>query len=348
MDWGLGHATRCIPVIKELWKQNAEVIIASDGRALDLLKQEFPQLKTLRLSGYKIIYHKNLSLPVSMFIQLPKIIRSVRNEHRELKKIISEYEIDAVISDNRYGLYSEKIPSVFITHQLRIIMPSFLKWMEGIIFRVNKSFIDKYTECWIPDNEGEMNLSGQLSHIQPQPKNIKFTGILSRCITKEVAQKKYDVLAVCSGPEPQRTVFEETLTKQLKKLQLKSLIVSGVPERSVTKEITPYLSVTSFMNTEELNDTLLSSDIVIARSGYSTIMDLAVLGKKAILIPTPGQTEQEYLADYFNERKIFYSESQCSFNLERALEQSKKHSGIKWSGQQLLSQRVSELLEKVQ
>ncbi len=347
LDWGLGHATRCIPVINELLKQNAEVIIASDGRAFDLLKQEFPQLRIIRLKGYRIVYHKNLSLPVSMFIQLPKIIRTIRSERSELKRIINEYEIDAVISDNRYGLYSNKIPSVFVTHQLRILMPSSLKWMEGIVYRINKYFIGKYTEYWVPDNEGEINLSGKLSHFQSLPENIRFAGILSRCVTKENTQKKYDVLAVCSGPEPQRTVFENLLTKQLKQLQLKSLIISGTPEESVTKEITPYLSVTSFMNTDELNNAVCSSDIIIARSGYSTIMDLAVLGKKAILIPTPGQTEQEYLADYFKEKRIFYSESQRSFNIERALEQSKKYLGIKLPGQQSLSRCVSGLLERI-
>lgn len=347
LDWGLGHATRCIPVISELEKQGAEVIIASDGRSLDLLKKEFPHLKFIRLKGYRIFYYKNLSMPFTILLQFPKIIRAVRSEHRELKKIICEERINAVISDNRYGLHSKEILCVFITHQIGIVLPRSLKIAEWLVYRINKFFIDKYNECWIPDSAGKKNLSGKLSHLANWSGKERFIGVLSRFKSKEDIPKQYDILVILSGPEPQRTLLENLLKEQIIRTSLRTLLVRGITEETVTEKITENFSAVSFLDSEQLNTAILAADIIISRSGYSTIMDLAVLGKKAILIPTPGQTEQEYLADSFKEKGIFYSEPQKDFSLQRAMDNSKDYKGIKITDNNLLPEVIGNFLKSL-
>src|SRR5258705_2888645 len=194
LDWGLGHATRCIPIIEELLNQHAEVIIAADGRAAQLLKEEFPQLAHVHLSGYKVRYSSSFSMVLSMAFQIPKIIFAIAREHAQLKKIIQQYQPHIVISDNRYGLWNKKIYSVFVTHQLMVKCPKPLSFLEPILHRVILSFVNRYNECWIPDVEEEENISGDLSHQYPLPANAKYIGWLSRFnATNGTSEKKYDL-----------------------------------------------------------------------------------------------------------------------------------------------------------
>ncbi len=335
MNWGLGHAARIVPIIYELVKLNVEVIIAADGRPLRLLRKEFPKLRWLRLPGYDIRYSTNNNFTMSIMLQLPMILYSFYFERKWLEKIIREEKIDAVISDNRYGLYSKKIYTVFITHQTGIMLPQPVKWMENILNQMNHFLIRKFDECWIPDFEGEENLSGDLSHKYPVPANAVFIGPLSRFSWQE-EEKKFDVFVLLSGPEPQRTILEKILVTQLSSfscstsgIKLKILMIRGVPEGSEEMiEIEKNFFVIDYIGGEKLNNVMLASDLIISRPGYSTIMDLAALRKKAIFIPTAGQTEQEYLAHYLKERNIFYSEKQATFDLQRALAESQNYSGL--------------------
>ena len=205
LDWGLGHATRCIPIIKYLLEKKCEVVIGADGRPLQLLQKEFSALEFVVMPGYNISYPKDGSMVLKMAIQIPKILTGIKHEHELLKKIIKEKKIDAVISDNRFGLWSGEVPCVFITHQLMVKSP----FGEKIIHQLNKNYISKYSECWVPDHSGENNLSGDLSHKFSLPKNVKFIGALSRFTNEFILQKKYDLLIILSGPESQRTVFEK-------------------------------------------------------------------------------------------------------------------------------------------
>jgi uncharacterized protein (TIGR00661 family) len=342
MNWGLGHAARCVPIIRELLSGNVEVVIAADGKALQLLRIEFPELKWIRLPGYNIKYWWEGSATFQILLQLPKIILSFYRERKWLKQFIKEEKINAVISDNRYGLYSEKILCVFITHQICIQLPAAFKGMETSFYRLNKKLIERFDQSWIPDFEGEKNLSGNLSHQFPLPENALFIGPLSRftysgSTVPTVPPVKRDLLIVISGPENQRTKFEKLLTEQAKKLALKVLMVRGIPEavgmdtnrgHNHHEKVTSNFSKVDFLNAEELNHAFLSSKIILARSGYSTIMDLAATRSKAILIPTPGQTEQEYLAQYLLREKICYSEKQNEFDLKRALERVKDFAGF--------------------
>ncbi len=347
MNWGLGHASRCVPLIRELLLHNVEVVIAADGRVLHLLRNEFPQLKWFQLGGYDIKYSGNGKAVFQILLQLPKIISSFFSERKWLNEFITKEKIDIVISDNRYGLYNRKIFSVFITHQICIQLPFGFKWMEKFLYRINKKFIARFDDCWIPDVADEKNLSGNLAHQFPIPTNTFFIGPLSRFKFRET-EKHYDLLIVISGPETQRTEFEALLTEQAKKLPLKILMVRGIPESNHREQVTGNFLKVDFMNAEELNDAFLSSKIIVARSGYSTVMDMVATKSRAILIPTPGQTEQEYLAEYLQSQNIFYSEKQSEFNLETAIVQAEKCSGAATGFVKIsLALRISQLLKAI-
>lgn len=345
LNWGLGHATRCIPIINELLLQNIEIVIASDGRSHQLLQKEFPGLTHLPLPGYSVSYQKNGSIILQMMMQVPKILRAIDRENKLLKRIVKEYKIDAVISDNRFGLWTKDIPCVFITHQLFIKIPKQISFLEPIINFINHRYISKFAQCWIPDFEGEENLSGKLSHGKFLPRKTFFVGPLSRLKKENVVEKKHDLLVVLSGPEPQRTIFEKIILAQINDLNLKILIVRGVTEHSEKKQINPNVEMISYLGTKELNEAMNQSELLLSRSGYSTIMDLAVLGKKAIFVPTPGQPEQEYLAEKLKRKKIFYSEKQNEFDLKKALEESRDYSGLKINADaEVLRKRISSFL----
>jgi UDP:flavonoid glycosyltransferase YjiC (YdhE family) len=154
LDWGLGHASRCIPLINHLQKRGCEIIIAADGEQLSLLKKEFPGLESVQLKGYNINYSRYKRwLGVKILWQIPKILIRIRQEHNYLKNIVDKYCIDLVIADNRYGLYSKQIPCIFITHQLTVQAP--FKWLQNLIQKINYRYISKFAECWVPDFEGK-------------------------------------------------------------------------------------------------------------------------------------------------------------------------------------------------
>lgn len=326
LDWGLGHATRCIPVIKKLLENNVEVIIGADGRPLDLLKNEFPQLEHVRMPGYNIKYPHSGSMALKLFFQLPKIFYKIKEEHELLKKIIQEKKIDAVISDNRYGLWNKNIPCVFITHQLWIKAPI----VENSLHTIIRYYISKYAECWIPDIEGKENLSGELSHKTKLPSNYFFIGPLSRFKKPDLAsEKKYDLLVLISGPEPQRSIFETIMLKELIPSELNCLVVKGMPEKKEETNIRKGLTIVPHLDSVKTQEAILASELIISRPGYSTIMDLATLGKKAVFVPTPGQTEQEYLGKKLQNEKIAFCISQNSFSLNTCLKEIKKYEGFK-------------------
>ncbi|HEY9363337.1 MAG TPA: glycosyltransferase [Chitinophagaceae bacterium] len=321
LDWGLGHATRCIPIIKELIARNCEVIIAADALTFSLLKEEFPSIVFLRKKGYEMQYSRNKNgLWIKVLLQLPKIILKIKQENRWLKKTIDQYKPDAIISDNRFGMYSKKVPCIYITHQLFIKTGK--SFTERVAQKIHHFFIKKYTQCWVPDFK-ENGLAGKLSHPGKIPSNVIYIGALSRFQPVENISRKYDVLISISGPEPQRSIFENIVLRQLNNFSGTALLVRGLP--SATETISSSNSSVKIVNhlvAKDLNEALEQSEIIICRSGYTSIMDLMKLHKKAILIPTPGQTEQEYLAKYLSEKEIFYSVEQKNFSLKEALAKS--------------------------
>ena len=273
-------------------------------------------------------------MALSMLKQFPRFVFTIAREHFQLKKIIAENKIDVVISDNRYGLWNKKIKSVFITHQLNIQTPENLNFVKPVINWINKFFISRFDECWVPDIEGEKNLSGKLSDSSEIKIPVFKIGLLSRfselsTLNFKPETSNFKLLCILSGPEPQRTIFEGMLIEQLEKINKNVLIIRGRPNDKQELKSKFLIEFKNHATAEELFQYISNAEIIISRSGYSTIMDLAALGKKAILVPTPGQTEQEYLAKYFRAENIFYSQKQNELNLQLALKEVENFSGIK-------------------
>ena len=312
LNWGLGHATRCIPIIKGLIENGFEPIIASDGVALELLKKEFPALVYFELPSYNIQYAENgKNFKWKMIAQIPKIISAVRNEEKKIDSILEKHQIDGIISDNRLGVFSKKVPCVFITHQLNVLTGS----SSYFTTKLHKKYILKFQQCWVPDLEGHNNLTGKLGHQSDQIKNVKYIGPLSR-LHKKPLPIVYDLMVLLSGPEPQRSILEKKIISELENYDKKVVFIKGIVEKNQIKVEKNNITFYNYMNSEELENTFNISNLILCRSGYTTIMDLAKLHKKAFFIPTPGQYEQEYLAEKFEKEGIIPTCKQEDFKIE--------------------------------
>lgn len=352
LDWGLGHATRCIPLIKELQHLGAEVLIGTSDKALSLLRREFPSNPYVEMPSYKVNYPRDGNMAFHMLRMAPRIRRAIKKENKALDRFISEYGIDGVISDNRLGLYNKRVPTVLITHQLFIRTPRF-RWA---VDRLNRHYISRFDQCWIPDvSDVHENLSGALSHGKELPKGLSFIGPLSRFDHEDPASfeeggKKAGndpkILGLISGPEPQRGMFAESLNEELKELDLRATLVTGMPQKGGRKKESPRIREHDHLPTEDLREELKSADLIVTRSGYSTIMDLAALGRKAVMVPTPGQTEQEYLALYHDKKQHFLRVQQDTFDLSRAMEEIEHYRGVHLPPRpEQMRERLKELLE---
>ncbi|GAA3634180.1 glycosyltransferase [Flavivirga jejuensis] len=324
LNWGLGHATRSIPIIYELIKYGFEPIIASDGTALTLLQKEFPCLSSIELPSYNVTYAKKGKLfKLKMIKDSPKLLKAIKAEKKTTKSIIETHNIKGIISDNRLGVYSKKVPSVFITHQLNVLTGS-TTWLST---KMHQKIIKKFDVCWVPDTIEDINLSGKLGHIMSFDIPLEYIGPLSRFQNKGYKIQN-DLMVLLSGPEPQRTFLEEKLFSELKNYTGKVIFVKGIMEKEQTIQIMGNMTVYNFMTSHLLEKTINQSALIISRSGYTTIMDLAKLNKKAFFIPTPGQFEQEYLAKRLTDLKLVPSCKQEDFTLNK-LESMSSFKGLK-------------------
>ena len=331
LDWGLGHATRCIPVIRSLMKAGAEPVIAAEGPQLQLLRLEFPGGEFVNFRGYRVNYSKRIPAGIHILFQTPRLLFNVYHEHRKLKELITSLDIDAVISDNRYGLWHHRTCSVLITHQVNILPPPALSVFTPLVHKLIRIFIRRFHFCWIPDLATSPNLSGQLSHGNTLPENTGYIGLLSRfdeSPENEKEIKAYDMVAIVSGPEPQRSIFEEKLIDQLPSDGKKCLLLRGIPGDQEIRPLKENLDVAHHLPSAMLGKLLRSGPLVICRAGYSTLMEIAMMGNKAILIPTPGQTEQEYLAETLDKSGIYLACRQGNLNLKAAITEAERRAGL--------------------
>ena len=323
LNWGLGHATRCIPVIRALTEQNFVPVIASDGDALHLLQKEFPELEHYSLPSYSVQYSKYpFWLKFKLLSKTPHIQRTISKELKCTEDFIRTKNISGIISDNRWGVRSSLVPSVFITHQIKV-----LSGLTTLISsKIQQGYINKFDECWVPDLPGAINLSGKMSHSKKTGFPVKYLGLLSR-FEKEELSIEYDILVLLSGPEPQRSILEKIIFRELKDTKGKIYIIRGVVEKIQKIEKKENFTVCNFMTSVELENVINSSNLVISRSGYTSLMDLAKLEKASFLIPTPGQPEQEYLARRLKKLGLSAGCSQSKFTAEK-LKKVKDYSGL--------------------
>lgn len=343
LHWGLGHATRCVPIIECLKENGFEVIIASDGSALNLLQAAFPELTAVELPPYRITYRsENMFLNVARM--LPGILSAVREENKVTRRMVKEYGIDVIISDNRYGCYSPKCTNIFVTHQVNIQTGNALS--DLIIRNFNKARIGRFDQLWIPDVEGDSSLSGILSHhFGKITVPVRYTGILSR-FKKCTEYRRQGVLVILSGPEPQRTIFEELVMKQSVQMDGQVTVVRGQVSGEITKSIKSNITVYNYADGILLNELVCSSAVVVARSGYSTLMDLAVTGSKALLVPTPGQSEQIYLAKQLGEQGVFEFQEQKNLDLQTGIARAMDRKKPDISAENRLNELVKLLLKQ--
>jgi len=297
LHWGIGHATRSIPLIKQLIAMGYQPVIASDGAALRVLQHTFPKLVAYELPGYDVRYAKHKSFfTLKLLFQIPKFIKTYKAEKKKTKEIVEKENIVAIISDNRFGVFHKEIRNIYLTHQVRVKSG----FSTSITTKLHHKIINKFDYCWVPDVAGLPNLSGELSHNIKLKIPIEYIGFLSQ-FEKEILPIKYDVLVLLSGPEPQRTQLEDEVFAKYRNSTQNICFVKGVIKGDSRKTQEGNLVVYSYLLGKKLQDVINQSELIIARSGYSTVMDLAVLQKKAVLIPTPGQAEQMYLATYLKD-----------------------------------------------
>lgn len=293
LNWGLGHASRSLPLIRNYIQHGHEVIAASDGEALVMLRKELPEQKVLQLPGYGIHYSSKY-MPFNMLRYGPGMLKTMKTEHELTAAIVRHEHVDCIISDNRYGCYHPDVPSALITHQLQVFTGQ--KLLDIYIRRQIRGWFKNFSEVWIPDQEPPHNITGDLSGVDTSPVPKYYLGIISE-LNCHPSRSVYDAVAVISGPEPQRKNFEDLVISQLAEMKGRYAVVCGKPGKEEAVREEKNLTIIPYLTRSQLSGLLDKTDVVIARSGYTTMMDLAKTGHRAILCPTPGQYEQIYLAD---------------------------------------------------
>jgi predicted glycosyltransferase len=330
LDWGLGHATRCIPIIQHLLSKGCKVLLAAEGKPAQLLRENFPDLIILPLEGYRVHYSKHKwSFSWKIMEQVPKILSAINRERTWLHDQHAQHQFDLVISDNRYGLKIPALRSIIMTHQLQI-QSGKGAWINRLIQRLHYRFLSKFDECWVVDHEGERGIGGALSQPNLLPSRARYIGLLSQLsiVEKSIMPSSNKILVLLSGPEPMRQIFEEQLLAQMVHLpQYEWVVVAGNPS-GPTKSI-PHGRYYTHLPAVTLAPIMAEAALVICRSGYSTLMDIAAVGGKALLVPTPGQTEQEYLGQFLQQKGIFYSVEQGHLSLERDINRALQYAGLK-------------------
>ena len=288
LDWGFGHTTRCVSIIQKLIQQNNTLIFAGNDLQCQFIKTEFTALKTEFIDGYNIHLSSKKSTYWQLATQSSKILKTIKSEHNWVKQYINSNQIDFIISDNRYGFRHPKVKSIFIGHQINLQLPYLKKAVNHKLIQL----INKFNFCWIMDDP-KINLAGQLSN----PKSLKipfeYIGLQSR-FTKQNLPIRYDYLVIISGPSPENSIFLNQIETHFKTLKCKIAIVSTVKSQQNIDNFDYYNNPTTYL----LNQLLNASKTIISRAGYTTLMELYALHKNAILIPTKGQYEQEYLAKH--------------------------------------------------
>lgn len=351
LNWGLGHATRDIPIIKRLMARGFRVVVASEVTIIDLLQQEIPGLETDYFPGAKITYSAGNNQLWALLKQLPAAIAWLFREKKITRKLVNKYRPVAIISDNRYGVRHPKVKSILITHQLMLKMPKGLTALEKPFYRLVKNLVARFDQCWVPDLPLPYSLAGDLVHKYPLPRNAALAGPLSRFMDVPRQQptpsqsetNSAELLVLLSGPEPQRTILENLLRKKVLDEKIKTIMVTGKPGSNPWPVKDQALQTHSHIESTQLEPLVTNTPVILCRSGYSTIMDLWFLNRQALLIPTPGQTEQEYLAGYHH-RKGHFSLSQkelYTVSLKLLFNQPETHaSNPVFSTENLLDQTI--------
>ncbi|MDD4087663.1 MAG: glycosyltransferase family protein [Bacteroidales bacterium] len=317
LNWGLGHASRSVPLLRVLQHLGYNILIAADQAPLAFLRNQFPASEWIRFKGFEPGYTKGKKQFFKLLLQIPIAFWYYYCDKIFIAKLVKSRKIDLILSDNRFGAWHKKVPSVIITHQLNLKLPPGIRLLNSIANMLNHKLIKNFDQCWIPDHPPVKNLSGELSLIPVNFIPACHLGILSRFNLNETNKvaKDIDLLVILSGPEPQRSLLEHKLTKLLADTDRSCVILRGLPQNHNKEQVINKIRMLNHAPDEEFLQLISRSKKLVCRGGYSTIMDLLSLKVNALLIPTPGQSEQEYLAEYLAKKNWFQVVSQDQISL---------------------------------
>lgn len=307
---GLGHATRTLAIVKFYLKNRYTITIVSEGNALAFLRRELEKenVEFLSLPDYPPLQREGKLR--YLIADLFRTAKMIRKEHAFLEKLLRAREdsYEFVFSDGRYGFYSSRIPSFLLSHQISFHMPPFLSWMRRVAEYANYRYFKKFDTIFIPDfKERPKSLAGDLSHARILSRlPHHYVGYMSSYEYMNVPED-IDYLFIIAGfLKEHRHSFIEKLIEEAKKLPGKKVFVLGDTSKETVERLPEHnIEIRSFA-TEPLRSELFNrARVIVSRSGYTTVMDLAALGKRAVLVPTPHQTEQEYLGQYLSEKHFF-------------------------------------------
>jgi hypothetical protein len=319
LDWGLGHAVRCIPIIRQIMADGHQVILAVTPSTQPVLQEAFPDLPRVDMPAYNVRYPFRNML-INAILQGPRVLLTALREYRVIKEVVREHRIDAILSDNRMGCFFRGIANVYMTHQYTILIPNLL--LRAFANWCHRRVIDQFTRLWVPDRNDQFALAPAMSRVPPE-KEAHYLGWLSEA---KPASGDHDLKAtfILSGPEPQRTRLEDRILAEASSLEGPFALVRGVTTNQTLsgrpKSIT---LVHDLADRNTIRGLVNRSEVIVSRSGYTTLMDLAFWRKPALLIPTPGQYEQEYLADRMQVLGWAYSQTQENVRLEPDLEKAR-------------------------
>lgn len=302
LDWGLGHAARCIPIIRNLLDNSNEVFVYAPTHLQLYFAERFPKLSFITDSSASFEYGITGFSTAQLIQAAFKLKKQIGQEQKICNELYNRLSPDFIISDNRYGFFDPKAYSILITHQLRPVIPKPLHIFKSLVYSFLDRFHHSFSEIWIPDFPNEPQLAGKLSHPGKKIKNANYIGILSRFERLEYHFQKTEpntVLIITSGPERHR---REMANRLLNNMQSEAIVIIV----GVDNHINPdgHINFIKSPTDIELNQYILKSEIIISCFGYSTFMDLITLNRSAILVPTKGQTEQEYLAQMNGELMV--------------------------------------------
>ncbi|MGG7665218.1 glycosyltransferase [Dyadobacter sp. BHUBP1] len=319
-----------------------------------LLEKNFPDLPQLMLPGYNITYSSSGgTFVLKILSQIPKILGAIGRERQWLRDIQATHRFDLVISDNRYGLKIDGLKSVILTHQLQI-MTGFGTAADSVMRRLHYHMLGKFDECWVVDEQENGGLAGALSHPRQLPANAHYVGLLSQLSPPAAFVQSHtnNILVLLSGPEPMRSILEKVMLQQAASVTSYHFhIIAGNPSGRAPGHLPAHITYMTYTSARELAHALARAQLVVCRSGYSTLMDLAVFGKKALLIPTPGQSEQEYLATHLQTEGIALCRDQGNINLSKDIPKALGYRGF--TGQMegrssLMETLIDNLLQKLE
>jgi len=331
LAWGLGHATRDIPIINVLLEEGHHLGVVATGAAYTLLEKEYPDFDFYNVTDYPSPYTTEGFSVARVVALYPVMFRNILRETRLVRKIVRREKYDLVISDNRFGIHDNRVPSLFISHQIRYSVPGYIDWAERTSEWFNARYHSKFDRVIIPDNPPDvLSLSGKLGKASQRITKRKayYAGILSS-IKKLDVPEDIDYLVSVSGPQEQKEKFRDVVIRQITELPGRKVVLLGDPGGDVDEKLDEDTRIMSHASREEMTRLMNRASFIITRSGYTTVMELAELGgKKALFVPTPGQTEQEYLSDYYEKRGWFYSVTQKELDLVRDVELAREYPGL--------------------